>query len=157
MKTTVKFLDAVMKKNGITSDNQLSIFLGCTRSSISGYRHNKSFLDDEIAFKVAKALDLDPGYVLACIASERARKPEVKAAWKHTAEVLYGLAAVLATVAFLPTITLPSYDHFNVALVGLALPEAVGTLYIMSNAVLAYWWLLIPLAILAWHYRPRHK
>jgi len=36
------------------------------------------------------------------------------------------------------TITLPSYDHFNVALVGLALPEAVGTLYIMSNAVLAY-------------------
>ncbi len=112
MKTTVDFLNAVMKKNGITSDNQLSIFLGCTRSSISGYRHKKSFLDDEIAFKVAKLLDLDPGYVLSCIASERARKPELKAAWKHAAEVLQGLAAALVVIAALPFISLEGSEGY---------------------------------------------
>lgn len=130
MKTTNDFLNAVMKKNGITSDNQLAIFIGCTRSSISGYRYNKSFMDDETALKVATLLDLDPGYVFACVATERARNPKIKAAWKHTAEILYGIAAVLATVYIVPTIPLPAYDGFNVALLGLAVPLEGGTLYI---------------------------
>ena len=119
MKTTVEFLDAVMKKNGISSDNQLAIFLGCTRSSISGYRHKKTFLDDPIACRIAEDLNLEPSYVLASIASERAKKPEVKAAWAHAAEVLYGLAAALAVIAILPLSSLPSGD-FNIAFMGLA-------------------------------------
>lgn len=132
MKTTVDFLDAVKKKHGLTSDYQLSKLMGCTHSSISGYRHGKSKMDEDTACKVAELLNLEPGYVLSCIAAERAKSPEAKAAWKHTAEVLYGLAAVLAVIAFLPTATLPQYDGFNIALAGLALPES-GALYIMSN------------------------
>lgn len=115
MKTTVEFLDAVKQKHGLTSDYQLSKHLCRTASSIGNYRHGKSLMDEEMACKVATELGLDSGYVLACIASERAKNPEVKAAWKHTADVLYGLAAALALVAILPFIDLPASDNIMTA------------------------------------------
>ena len=101
MKTTVEFLNAVMQKHGIKSDNQLSIFLGCTRSAISGYRHKKTFLDDRLALKVADSLEIEPGYVLACIAAERSKDERVKKAWAWWADHK-SLAAVLAVLAVLP-------------------------------------------------------
>lgn len=107
MKNTLEFLDEVKAKLGLTSDYQLAKSLGCTHSAISNYRAGKSRLDEAAACKVAELLNLDAGYVLACIASERAKKPEVKAAWQHTAQILGGLAAALAVIAFLPFITLP--------------------------------------------------
>jgi len=110
MKTTVEFLDEVKAAHGLTSDYQLSKHLVCTRGAISSYRMGKSYLDEEMACKIANDLGLDSGYVLACIASERAKKPEVKAAWKHTADLLYGLAAALAILAVLPFVNLPAGD-----------------------------------------------
>lgn len=115
MKTTVEFLDSVKAKHGFTSDYQLAPHLGCTRQAISKYRVGKDYLGEDMACKVAADLGLDSSYVLACIASERAKKPEVKAAWKHAAEVLYGIAAVLAVVAVLPFVTLPYNDAGMVA------------------------------------------
>ncbi len=53
MKTTIEFLDTLKARRGITSDNQLATFLGCTRSSISHYRNKKNYLDEDIAFKIA--------------------------------------------------------------------------------------------------------
>ncbi|OFZ68082.1 MAG: hypothetical protein A2V79_08455 [Betaproteobacteria bacterium RBG_16_56_24] len=110
MKTTVEFLDTVRAKHGLTSDYQLSKYLNCTRGAISSYRTGRTYLDEEMACKVAADLEMESSYVLACIASERAKQPEVKAAWKHAADVLYGLAAVLAMVTVLPFIALPSND-----------------------------------------------
>ena len=63
-----------------------------------------------------RSLKLDSGYVLACVAAERASQPEIKAAWAHTAEVLYGLAAALAVVALLPFIHLPPAGLAEVSL-----------------------------------------
>lgn len=158
MKTTVEFLDTVRAKHGLTSDYQLAKHLSCTPSSIGNYRHGKSKLDDAMACKVAADLGLDSSYVLACIASERAKKPEVKAAWKHAAEVLYGIAAVLALVAILPSATLPSWDGFNAALHGLSAFDNshyyASGIYIMRIAA-GYWWALLPLVVLAFIYRPR--
>lgn len=108
MQNTVEFLDAIKAKHRLKSDYELSKLLECTRGAISSYRTGRTFLDEEMACKVAADLGIDAGYVLACIASERARKPEVKAAWKHTAEMLYGLAAALALVAILPFVHLPA-------------------------------------------------
>jgi len=130
MKTTIDFLNDVKKKHNLPSDYALAGKLGLSRAAISKFRVGKDCLGDETACKIAALLDLDPGYVMACIAAERAKKPSVKAAWKHTAEVLYGIAAVVAVVALLPTVPLPSYDGFNVALANV--PET-GALYIMSN------------------------
>ncbi len=100
MKTTVDFLDAVKQKRGLTSDYQLSKHLGCTHSAISNYRMKKNFIDEEMACKVATDLGLSTGYVLSCIASERAKKPEVKAAWAYAAQMLGAVAATVLLVTF---------------------------------------------------------
>ena len=119
MKTTVEFLNAVMQKHGIKSDNQLSIFLGCTRSAISGYRHKKTFLDDRLALKVADSLEIEPGYVLACIASERSKDERVKKAWAWWADHK-SLAAALAVLALLPFAPWIDQDSLSgIALLGL--------------------------------------
>lgn len=131
MKTTLEFIADVKSKYSIESDYAAAKLLGVSKMTMSHYRNGKGLLGDDSAIRVAELLGLDTGYVLACIASERARKPEVKAAWKHTAEMLYGLAAALAVVAFLPTVNL-SGDQFNIAFAGLAGADAIkGTLYIM--------------------------
>lgn len=102
MKTTVEFLDAVRTKHALESDYQLSKHLGCTRAGISSYRTGRSLLDEEMACKVATDLGLSTGYVLSCIASERAKKPEVKAAWAYAAQMLGGVAATVLIVLALP-------------------------------------------------------
>lgn len=107
MKNTVEFLDAVKAKHSLTSDYQLSKHLGCTPSAVGNYRHGKSKFDEEMACRIAAELSLEPGYVLACIASERAKKPEVKKAWAHAAELLYGIAATFLLVSGLVIMTNP--------------------------------------------------
>lgn len=116
MKTTIEFLDAVKVKYSLPSDYALAQILGITRSSVSKFRVGKDCLGEETACKVAELLDIEAGYVMACIASERAKKPEVKAAWKHAAEVLYGMAAALAVVVALPFITLENFETENLIL-----------------------------------------
>lgn len=158
MKTTVEFLDALKAMHGLASDYQLSKFLGCTRGAISSYRMGKSYLDEEMAMKVAFELSLDDGYVLACVASERARKPEVKKAWAHTAEMLYGLAAVLAVVAFLPFAPDILSGGFDLnAAPALLAGYASKSMYIMSNLDWYIWLPLSVLAALAWHSFPRSR
>ena len=149
MKTSVEFLDSVKALKGFTSDYQLSKHLNCTRGAISSYRTGRTYLDDEMACKVAADLGQDSSYVLACIASERAKKPEVKAAWAHAAEVLYGLAAALAIFAILPTATLPT-GEFNAAFALLA-TDTVYYVKLMNDSyivVLAYLVALFGYAIL---------
>lgn len=90
MKSTVDFLDAVKARHGLASDYQLSKFFGCTRGAISNYRMGKSHLDEAAAMKVARALDLAPGYVLAAVAAERTKSEEVKRAWLKAARILGG-------------------------------------------------------------------
>ncbi len=120
MQTTIEFLDAVKTLRGLTSDYQLSKHLECTHSAISNYRMKKNYLDEGIACRIADELDIEPSYVLACVASERAKRPEVKAAWKHAADLLYGLAAAAAVVAFLPFADFRELGAQNAAFVGAA-------------------------------------
>ena len=122
MQTTLEFLDTIKAKQGLTSDYQLAKFLKLSDQRISFYRTGKSRFDEDTCIMVADVLGLDQGYVMACIAAERTKSAKAKAAWKHTAELLGGLAAALAVVAFLPPAimsALPSMsDHASLALLG---------------------------------------
>ena len=157
MKNTANFLDALRAKLNLSSDGQLADYLGMHRQHVSRYRTLGGTFDDEMSIKVANILGLESTYVMACMHHQRAKQPQVKAAWKHAAELLYGLAAALALVAILPTIPTAGEHQFNIALLGLAGFDLTGALYIMSNLAASYWWLLIPLAALAWYYFPRHN
>lgn len=118
MQTTNEFLSAVQQKHGIPSDNQLSIFLGCTRSAISGYRNGRSCLDDEIALKVSAALDLEPAYVIACIHAEREKNAALKSVWERIATYAQGAAVVGLVMALLPWVDTSEMGAQNAAFVG---------------------------------------
>lgn len=133
MKTTVEFLDAVRVKRGLTSDNQLAIFLGCTRQAISGYRYKRTFLDDEIAMRVADTLDIDPAFVLACVHAERERNLEVRAVWERIANLSMGVAAALMVVWVLPIVGVSNELAGWVVLCGTSPAAGSSSLCIMSN------------------------
>lgn len=158
MKTTIEFLDAVKAARGLTSDYQLAIDLDCSRQMVSRYRSGKDLLSEEMACKIASILQIESGFVLACVAAERSKMPEAKKAWEWFADHMGGIAAALALVAILPAINL-SGDSFNMAFAGLAAESGgVGCILckMMPGALSALWLLLLTLALLAFRHFPRH-
>ncbi len=93
MKTTADFLDDLRAKYDLSSDYQLCKMLGMHRQQVSRYRLMKGAFDDVIAVKVAELLDLNPGYVMACMHAQRASEEHIKKAWERAAQVLGGIAA----------------------------------------------------------------
>lgn len=93
---TIDFIDEIKKRGLARSDYAVAKLLGTTRSCLSNYRTGRSQLDDETALKVAAVLQLEPGYVLACIHAARAKDPAVMSAWQRAAEACRrGAAAIM--------------------------------------------------------------
>lgn len=100
--TTTEFLDLVKARHGLSSDYALADKLGLTRSMVSAYRNGKRMLGDESAMRVAELLELDPGFVLACVEAERSHSPAIRAAWENLADLVKrhgAAAAVMLAVA----------------------------------------------------------
>lgn len=85
IKTSLQFLEAVRARHGLTSDYQLSKFLGISRERVSRYRHGRDYLGEETAIKVAEALNLPAAHVLTCVAAERSKSDAARAAWRQAA------------------------------------------------------------------------
>lgn len=86
--STVDFLDALKARHDLKSDYALAKLLGTSRSVVSRYRTGTDTFGEEMALKVAALLDTPAGYILSCIAEERTKCPQVKAAWRKVAEAL---------------------------------------------------------------------
>lgn len=157
MKTTADFLDDLQKKLDVKSDYAVGKLLGIHRQQLSHYRLLKGAFDDEMCLRVAEVLEIDGAYVMACMHHQRAKNPEVKAAWKHTAEMLYGLAASFLVIAVSLTLTygVSGSDH-SPALLGLTSADS-WALYIMSNPLPIPPAILAPLALLAFARCLRHN
>lgn len=131
MKTTADFLDAMRAKLDLPSDGRLADYLEMHRQHVSRYRTLGGTFDDEMSMKVAEILEIEPAYVVACMHHQREKNEKVKKLWERIAANTMAMAAVLAVVAFLPTVNL-SGDHFNIAFAGLAGADTMsGALYIM--------------------------
>lgn len=105
MNTTIGFLSAIKARYNLPSDGRLAVMLGLTRSSISRFMLGKDSLGDETSVKVADLLDIDPGYVIACIHAERAKEVKTRMVWERIAEKMAAVAAVLAVVLILPVVS----------------------------------------------------
>jgi len=126
-KTTLEFIADLKQKTGLDSDYAIAKLLGITKNALSLYRNGKSYFGEDVAMKVAEILELEDGYVLACIAAERTKNERAKRAWQH----LGGFAAALAVLAVLPFVPGIGADNLSgAALLGFTTTEA-GTLYIM--------------------------
>lgn len=81
MNTTIQFLNALKARNGGASDYAIAKILGLTHQAVSRYRVGKEFLGDSTAIRVAKLLEIDPSYVVACAHAERCKAEDEKAVW----------------------------------------------------------------------------
>ncbi|MES9961695.1 MAG: hypothetical protein ABW089_14790 [Sedimenticola sp.] len=84
MKTT-DYISAAKKKLEITSDNQMAIWLGVSRNSMSQYKTGKRVMDDYVAVKIAEALGVDPLKVIAQANEERETDKDKKEFWHRIA------------------------------------------------------------------------
>lgn len=100
-----QFLDAVKHRHHIPSDNKLAAFLGVTQPNVAQVRTQRRKIDDRLAIKIARALEVDPEYVMASVQAERAKNVEVRRIWKNLAATIKraaekGQAAALAIILF---------------------------------------------------------
>jgi len=87
MLTTTALLDAVKSANSIPSDYRLARTINVTDNTLYLWRHGKT-PDEDNAAKLAKMAGFDVGFVLVCIAAERSKSPEARAALLEAARIL---------------------------------------------------------------------
>lgn len=148
METTNQLLDAIKARYGLPSDYALAAKLNLTRSMVSAYRQGKRNLGDEPALKVAELLDLDSGYVLACMEAERSHSPAAAAAWSKLADLAktYGAAAALLLLVVAPALS-PTPANA-------AQPAGNGGVCILCKIRRAFAWLassIAPAGRFTWH------
>ena len=83
---TLEYLDKAKVKLGIQSDYGLAKQLKISESTMSSYRAGRSRMDDEVALKVAKMLEIDPIETIAAANLERAKTEEQRAVWSTLLE-----------------------------------------------------------------------
>lgn len=86
MVTTNQYLDHVKKRHSLKSDYALSKFLRTSTAAITQYRKKLFVMDDDMALKVAEALELNPLEVIAVANSERAKDEEKRERWLNVAK-----------------------------------------------------------------------
>ncbi len=91
---TNELLDSLKERLDITSEKQLAEDVFHIRL-VSLKEMRQRGLSDDRALEVAKALNLDPGLVLAWIHAERSKNAAVRAAWEKMAQALKQSAAGL--------------------------------------------------------------
>jgi transcriptional regulator with XRE-family HTH domain len=89
---TIEFLDRLRARRGLTSDYQVAKALGVSHTRVSNWRTGRNTFDDGVALLIAAELAMLPGYVLACMKAERAKRPHVREAWLDVAKQLEALA-----------------------------------------------------------------
>lgn len=86
--TTTDLLDEVKKAEGIESDYALAKRLDVLPQTVSNYRKGRTQMSDEIAVAMAALVDRAPAPILAQLAADRAKSPEVAKVWKDAARSL---------------------------------------------------------------------
>ena len=82
MKVQEKYLDRIAELTETGSDYAAAKLLGITRQRISNYRTGRNHFDNEMAFKIAIMLDMNPAELIAELNAERAKTPEKKKFWR---------------------------------------------------------------------------
>ena len=95
MNTTRQLLAAVKQRHGLTTDYQLAKFLGVSRQRISNNQAGAT-MNDEAALKVADALGMERGRVLAIVAAERTQSDQAKQEWLKLAGSIAAVVVVAA-------------------------------------------------------------
>lgn len=97
---TEQILDRAKEKLNFSSDYQLRIYLGITsRSQMSNYRSGKNKPDEEICFKLAEILEVEPQAIIAAVRLDAEKEPSKIEFWKRQAQKYALGAGIVAALA----------------------------------------------------------
>lgn len=85
METTMDFIERLRASNDGCSNYRIAKILDTSQSAVVKYTKHGGTMDDRIAVRMAEALGIDPAYVLACMAAERANTFELSKQWERIA------------------------------------------------------------------------
>jgi Bacteriophage CI repressor helix-turn-helix domain len=98
LNTTRDFLDRLMQVYDLKTDYQLHQLLGVSKTTIYRYRGTGTGFTDDVAIKIARLLrdkndEVTEGYILVCMARQRAKSDLARGAWEKVAKILHAVAA----------------------------------------------------------------
>lgn len=111
----------------------LAKLLGLTPQAIDLRNRRGGSFSDETGERIAELLDLEPAYVLACLAAERAKRPSVRAIWHGVARQFEHRARVGIFLIGLVVLGLFSPGDAAAAAVPIAQSVATDAIYIMRQ------------------------
>lgn len=76
------YLDALKAQLNINSDYELAKRLGIPNANMPGMRDGSRKVSNDLAFKIAITLELDPASVIADLEEQRAKNPERREFWR---------------------------------------------------------------------------
>lgn len=140
MNTTNKYLNRLADLRGLRSDYAIAKYLGLSTAHVSIWRNEGSQFSDDMAFRIARELDLPAIEIIASIGSERAKEQSTRDGWRevlaqfkaqHVVPVF--IAAILATFAYRGGVLDTRASLENKAYSVPTLSAARATLKIMFN------------------------
>lgn len=134
---SVKYLEKVKEKYGLTTDAALAIKLGIGKSAVSHYMKGLRVMDGETCAAVAIALELnehDAMQLIMAAGMDRAEQSGQKSLWSVFSQRMAATAASALLVAGVTLFLTP--QDANARSYSPSSTQQGDTLYIMSNGVL---------------------
>ncbi len=96
--TSIGALNASCLACGGLEDEREILNIGVTKQAVSSWRNGTAYFGNPEAIRIAKLLNFDPAYVMACANAERSRTDEERAIWERVARSVAANAAGVAVV-----------------------------------------------------------
>jgi len=75
------YLDQLIGKKEFRSDSELATFLEISRQHLSRIRSDGRVLSEELCYRIALELDINPLELFAYVRAQKSKRPEIKAVW----------------------------------------------------------------------------
>lgn len=83
MERTIDFIERLRASNDGATDYRLAKILDISKSSMVKYTKHQGSMSDSVAKRVAIELDIDPAYVVSCVAAEKCKDSETVKIWER--------------------------------------------------------------------------
>lgn len=94
----IELIDAAKQQQGLTSDGQLALRLGVTRSRVSQIHRNKKPADEAEISMLAEMAKIDVRVALAAVHKDREKNPAKRAYWERISTQFAVASVAAATV-----------------------------------------------------------
>ncbi len=148
-KTSKQYLSEIQKKNreqgGTGTIYAVAKMLGMSESRVGNYSRGKKLFDDEMCFKTAFVLGLNPSEVIASVNKERAGDSEKSEFWEDVLKKVAGTAAIILLAVMM---IFPAFSNrleaaqFNIS--EIMRSDAVRNMYYTKYLARLFNWLVGP-------------